>query len=158
MALVSPRSDNQIKIRVFVPTQDWLRVKLGPEKLRSNVKPWKKKNCEGFDLWSNPGLTRGILVILAKKRHFRCSNARTGCTTSLYMFLWFNGEKMIFLGFLGSSTQIKGGQNTISTHIPQLLLDRYHANISINVVLSYLGINTKHIFIEPCKHFLKFCE
>ena len=65
---------------------------------------------------------------------------------------------MIFLGFSRSSTQIKGGQNTISTHMPQLLLDGYHVNISINVVLSYLGINTKHIFIEPCKHFLKFCE
>ena len=26
------------------------------------------------------------------------------------------------------------------------------------MVLSYLGINTKHSFIGPCKHFLKFCE
>ena len=48
------------------------------------------KNCEkrcfarvwtSFGLWSNLGLTRGILVILAEKRHFKCSGAQMGFAT-----------------------------------------------------------------------------
>ena len=33
--------------------------------------------------------------------------------------------------------------------MPQILLDGYHVSISVNVVLSYLEINTKHLFIWP---------
>ena len=71
-----------------------------------------------FDLRSNLGLTRGILVILAKKctlgapvteqavqRHSGCSHGP-------------KEKEIIFLDFSGSSTQIKGGQNTVSTHVP----------------------------------------
>ena len=68
-----------------------------------------------FDLLSNLGLTRGILVILAKKRHFRCSNARTGCAALFLMLLRIDGKKMIFLDFQGSGMQIEGEQNTVST-------------------------------------------
>ena len=30
--------------------------------------------------------------------------------------------------------------------------------MSVNVMLGYLGISTKHIYIGPRKYFLKFCE
>ena len=87
------------------------------------------KNCEkrcfarvwtSFGLWSNLGLTRGILVILAEKRHFKCSGAQMGFATSFWMLLGTYGEKMIFLNFSGSGTQIKDGQNTVSIRTANL--------------------------------------
>ena len=36
------------------------------------------------------------------------------------MFPWPNGEKLIFLKFLGSGMQIEGGQNMIFTTAPSL--------------------------------------
>ena len=66
-----------------------------------------------FDLRSKLGLTKGVLVILAKKSTSgvpvpewvapRCSRC------SLVPM-----ERMIFLNFLGSNMQIEGEQNTIS--------------------------------------------
>ena len=38
------------------------------------------------------------------------------------MFLWPLGEKLIFLKFLGSDTQIKGEQNTVSIGMLVLLI------------------------------------
>ena len=81
--------------------------------------------CENFDIVQlsvNPGLTRGVLVILAERgtlsapvsewvvpRHFRYSYA-----------LW--RENIIFR-FFEFGTQIEGGQNTISTRsLTQTLL------------------------------------
>ena len=73
-----------------------------------------------FDLWSNLGLIKGILVFLAKKRHFGCSGARTGYAMSFWPFSQLHREKIIFLDFSGSGTQIEGKQNTISIATPFL--------------------------------------
>ena len=45
-----------------------------------------------------------------------------------------------------------------SSHASQLSLDKHHVRISINVMLCYFKINVRHIFIGPCKHFLKLCK
>ena len=72
-----------------------------------------------FGLWSNLGLTRGILVILAEKCTLgapmpeRVAPHRSGCSCRPM-------EGMIFLDFSGSVTQIEGGQNTISIAAPSL--------------------------------------
>ena len=68
-----------------------------------------------FDLWSNLGLTRGILVILAKKGtqvHW-CPNGLCHVILDVLTAPW--RKKMIFLDFPWSGTQIEGGQNTVST-------------------------------------------
>ena len=75
-----------------------------------------------FDIRSNLGLTKGILVILAKKGTLgapmseRAAPRRFGC---------YHGpmeKKKIFLDFSGSSMQIEDGQNTVSTHMPIYVL------------------------------------
>ena len=43
------------------------------------------------------------------------------------MFLQLHGEKLVFLEFLGSDTQIKSRQNTVSTRC-------YHSKFTINLL------------------------
>ena len=55
------------------------------------------------------------------------------------MFLWPHGEKIIFLDFSGFSTQIEGGQNTVSTGATYqrmataLLHDMMHNEVEVYV-------------------------
>ena len=65
--------------------------------------------------FSQPRVDYGHFGHFGRKRHFERSGVQTSCATPLYMFLWSHGEKVIFLGFSGSGTQIGGRQNTIST-------------------------------------------
>ena len=118
--------DDRIKIRVFgtyqelTPDQTWSNLPKFFEKLGYDVKLWKVMFWGDFDIvWlsANLGFTKGVLVILAKKRYFECSGVRTSWATSFYMFSWPHGENMIFLNFSGSGTQIEGRQNTVSTWI-----------------------------------------
>ena len=44
------------------------------------------------------------------------------------------------------------------SHIPQLLVNKHHVSIGIYVVLGYLKVNARHIFIRPSKHLLEFYE
>ena len=76
MALVSTRSNCWIKIRVSRGHQEstlgqtWSNLLKIFEEVGFDIKSWKMLFCEYFNIvWPlvNPGLTRGILVILAKK-------------------------------------------------------------------------------------------
>ena len=72
MTLVSTRSNGQIKIRVFGARKSKLRVNLVKvAKIFRNARVWFKTMnsvvLQGFWPSVNPRLTRGILVILAKK-------------------------------------------------------------------------------------------
>ena len=94
MELVSTHSDERVKFRVFrahresTSSQTWSKLPIFSKELGFDIKPWKMLFYDDFDLvWPlvNPGLTKGILVILAKKgtlgalmfkrvapRHSRC--------------------------------------------------------------------------------------
>ena len=78
-----------------------------------------EKCCFGMILttmtFGPPRVDQGHFGQFDLKWHFKCSDAQIGCTTSIQMFLWPNGEKLIFLEFLWSGTQIEGEQNTVST-------------------------------------------
>ena len=74
-----------------------------------NVILWEFWPCLSF------GQPRVDQEHLGWEMHFECYSVQTSCTMPLYMFLWPHGEKMIFLGFSASDTQIKGEQNMIST-------------------------------------------
>ena len=67
-----------------------------------------------FDLWSNIGLTKGILVILAEEalQVLRCPNGLRRVILDVLVALWKENN---FLNFSGSNMQIEGGQNTVST-------------------------------------------
>ena len=125
MKLVSIYSDGWIKIGVFgahqesTPSQTWSNLLKVFEELRFDIKPWKMLFCEDFDLWSTHGWPRTFWSFWLKK-HFERSGVRMRCAMSLYMFSWPHGEKMIFLDFLGSGMQIKGGQNTVLIVVPSL--------------------------------------
>ena len=76
MALILTCFDDRIKIRVFkahwvsTPSQTWSKLLKISKEFGFDVKLWKVLFCKDFDLvWPlvNPGLTRGILVILAEK-------------------------------------------------------------------------------------------
>ena len=110
MELVSTFLGDHIKIRVSrahlesTLGQTWSKLLKISEELGFDIKPWKMLFSEDFDLvWPlvNPRLTRGILIILARKRHFERSGAQTSYVMPLYMFSWPHGEKIIFFGFFG---------------------------------------------------------
>ena len=107
MMLVSTYSNSHIKIRVFGPTQDWFQVKLGQSCLKISE---KLEFFESLDLaWPSiePRADQGHFGHFRWRRHFECSDVRTSCVPSSLVSSRPYEEKMIFLDFLGSNTQIE---------------------------------------------------
>ena len=74
--------------------------------------------------FNQPRVDQGHFGQFDLKWHFGCSDARTSCATSIYILPRTHGEKIIFLEFLRSSTQIEGGQNTVFTSLSYKIIDK----------------------------------
>ena len=83
-------------------------------KTMKNVVLWGFWPCLTF---GQPKADQGHFGHFGLKWYFERSSVQMGYAMPLYMFSWPQGEKKIFLGFLGFGMQFEGGQNTVSTHL-----------------------------------------